>query len=241
MRLCPPYGRFPLMQRYLLKPQIADFADIEVVLAAAVDSVDEVEFLRGPPGLAELADHGAVQFQLVDLAGDVDVVRRIGVRRVEHLVRPRRDAERLGRADTGDLRLEGAVAVEHLDTLVAGVGNVDIALGIDRDRAGGGSELARFGALRAPRFDEHAVLIELRHALIADAVGHVDVSGGIEGDVGRAIEEIGLGPDAGRLTGSWRRNGEAAGSLSARWHRRRLGLAAPQDGNAALAAALHHH
>src|SRR5258707_13598069 len=229
------------MQGNPLDPQITNLADIEVVLAAAVDGVDEVELLRGPPGLAEFADHGGVELQLIDLAGDVDVVWRIGVRRVEHLVRPRRDAERLGRADTGDLRLEGAVTVEHLDALVAGVGNVDIALGIDRDRAGGGADLARFGALRAPRFDEHAVLVELRHALIADAVGHVDVSGGVEGDVGRATEEIGRGADAGRLTGRWRRNGEHAGFLSARWHRHGLGFAAHQDGNAAFAVVLDDH
>src|SRR5260370_5546295 len=230
-RLCPPYGRFPLMQRHLLNPQIADFADKEVVLASAVDGVDEVEFLRGPAGLAEFADHGAVELQLIDLAGDVDVVWRIGVRRVEHLVRPRRDAERLGRADTGDLRLEGAVTVEHLDALVAGVGNVDIALGIDRDRAGGGAELAGFGALRAPRFDEHAVLVELRHALIADAVGHVDVSGGIEGDVGRAIKEIGRVAGAGRLTGRPRRNGGSAGARSSARDRDVLSFASQQEGN----------
>src|SRR5258708_20554173 len=107
-RLCPPYGRFPLMQRHLLNPQIADFADKEVVLASAVDGVDEVEFLRGPPGLAEFADHGAVELQLIDLAGDVDVVRRIGVRRVNHLLRPRPDAERLRRPDPDNLRLQVA-------------------------------------------------------------------------------------------------------------------------------------
>src|SRR5262249_2552041 len=144
-------------------------------------------------------------------------------------------------ADAGDLRLEGAVAVEHLDTLVAGVGNVDIALGIDRDRAGGGAELARLGTLRTPRFDEHAVLVELRDALVADAVGHVDVSSGVESDVGRAIEEIGRSAGAGRLTGRWRRNGGAAGSLSARPHRHGLGFAAQQEGNAALGVELDDH
>src|SRR5262245_60738442 len=69
--------RFPSMQRYLLDSQIGNLADVEVVLAAAVDGVDEVELLRGPPRPAKLADHGAVQLQLVDLAGDIDVVRRI--------------------------------------------------------------------------------------------------------------------------------------------------------------------
>ena len=33
-----------------------------------------------------------------------------------------------------ELRLEGAVAVEHLDALVAGVGDVDVALRVDRER-----------------------------------------------------------------------------------------------------------
>src|SRR5579883_3370892 len=51
-----------LVQRHLLHPQIANLADVKIVLAAAVDGVDEVEFLRGSPGPAELADHGAVKF-----------------------------------------------------------------------------------------------------------------------------------------------------------------------------------
>src|SRR5260370_11568271 len=144
------------MQRYLLDSQIADLADIEVVLAAAIDGVDEIELLRGPPGLAELADNGAVELELVDLAGDIDVVRGIGVRRIKHLVRPGRDAQRLGRTHIRDLCLEGAIAVEHLDALIAGVGDIDVALRVDRDRAGGGAELARLGALRAPRLDEDA-------------------------------------------------------------------------------------
>ena len=42
---------------------------------------------------------------------------------------------RLRRADAGDLRLEGALAVEHLDAVVAGVGDVDVAGRVAGDAA----------------------------------------------------------------------------------------------------------
>ena len=49
----------------------------------------------------------------------------------------------------GDLRLEVAVAVEHLDALVAGVGDVDVALRVDRD-AVQRVELPGLGAASGP-------------------------------------------------------------------------------------------
>ena len=47
--------------------------------------------------------------------------------------RPWRDADRRRRAYVEDLRLERALAVEDLDSLVPAVGDVDIPLRIDRD------------------------------------------------------------------------------------------------------------
>ena len=65
------------MQRELLNSHIADLTHKQVVLAAAVDGVDRAKLLRQLPCSAELADDGSVQFHLVDVTGDVDVVRRI--------------------------------------------------------------------------------------------------------------------------------------------------------------------
>src|SRR5262249_46186549 len=138
------------------------------------------------------ADHLAVQLQLVDLA----VVERlgiVGVRAVDVLVRAGRDADGHRRADVRDLRLHVAVAVEYLDPLVAGVGDVDVALGVEDDAADG-AELAGLAAARSPGLDEVAVLVELRHARVADpgvrAVGDVDVAGLVPRDVGGAVEAV---------------------------------------------------
>jgi hypothetical protein len=67
------------VKRELLHAQIAELADQERVLAAAVD---EVELLRQPAGPAELSDHRPIQLQLVDFAAGVDVVGRIRIRAV---------------------------------------------------------------------------------------------------------------------------------------------------------------
>ena len=84
--------------------------------------------------------------------------------------------------------LEGAVGVEHLDALVAGVGHVDVALGVDGERLDA-VELTRLGAGGAPVLDEAAVLVELGDAVVgADAVGDVDVAGRVPRHVGRTVE-----------------------------------------------------
>ena len=65
------------MDRELLHPEIADFADIERVLAAAVDRVDGAELFQQFASLAKLSNDGSVETHLVDFAGRVEVVRRI--------------------------------------------------------------------------------------------------------------------------------------------------------------------
>ena len=49
-----------LMKRELLNPHIADLADKQVVLAAAVDGIDGAKLFRQFPGLTELANNGPV-------------------------------------------------------------------------------------------------------------------------------------------------------------------------------------
>src|SRR5262249_34857996 len=141
----------------------------------------------------------AVELQLVDLA----VVERlgiVGVRAVQILMLTRRDADGVGRTDVGDLRLRRAIAVEHLDPLVAGVGDVDVALRVERD-AVQHAELARLTAAVSPGLDEVAVLVELGDASITvggDAVGDVDVTAAIPRDVSGAHEAVAGNAGAGR-------------------------------------------
>src|SRR4030095_2212727 len=91
-------------------------------------------------------------------------------------------------ADVAELRFEIAVAVEHLDAFVAGVGHVDVTLRVDRQTLHA-RELPVLGAGRSPLADEPAVLVELRDAVgVADTVRNVDVAGAIPRDVGRAVE-----------------------------------------------------
>src|SRR6202012_403989 len=118
--------------------------------------------------------------ELVDAA-------RPGVRAVEHLMRRGGDADRPWRtrmegaarhhrfvrdlADRGlgtrrhrhvdrELAQEFAVAVEPVDAMVAAIGDIDIVIGVGRDRMRG-VELAGLLAALAPRFQPVAVLSTL--------------------------------------------------------------------------------
>src|SRR3954452_22436369 len=178
-----------LAQRQLLHPEVADFADVEDVLGSAIDRVDRAELLEQLAGPAEFADDRAVEAHLGDLARGIEIVRRIRMRHVHHLVAAGRDAERLRVADVLDLALERPVVVEDLDALVAAIGRINVALGIDGDAVDAGELAGRVASL-APRLDEHAVLRERGDARFAAAIGDEDVALRVPGDVGRAIEEV---------------------------------------------------
>ena len=94
-----------------------------------------------------------------------------------------------GRAHVLDLGLERAVVVEHLNALVAHIGDVDVALGIDGDGVGN-IELAGFGTGRAPGLDELPVLVELGDAGVAVPVGDEDVAGSVPGHIGGLVEIV---------------------------------------------------
>src|SRR6266568_8988103 len=78
-KLSPP-------QRDLLRPPVPDLTDPQIVLGAAVDSVDHAELFRQPARLAESADDLTVQLDLVDLAV-IHAFRIIRIRAVEILRR----------------------------------------------------------------------------------------------------------------------------------------------------------
>src|SRR5262249_55560592 len=176
-----------LVQRHLLRAPVPDLADPERGVGAAVERVDHAELFRQLAGAPEFPDHFAGQLHLVDLA----VLHALGLVRVgaeEILRRSARDANRLRRADAGDLRLERALAVEHLNPVVAGVGDVDVAGRIGGDAADLVElSLARSGL--APRLHEVPLPGELRDPVVAaEAVGDVDVAGAIPGHVRRTVE-----------------------------------------------------
>src|SRR5437867_8305306 len=105
-------------QHDFLHPPVRQLANEQLVLAAAVDGVDNAELLRQLPGAAEFADDAPVELELVDFT----VVERLGVvrvRAVQIFMRPGRDANRRRRADVCHLQLWITVAVEHLDAPVA--------------------------------------------------------------------------------------------------------------------------
>src|SRR5262249_14787921 len=108
---------------------------------------------------------------------------------VEILMRARRNADRCGRAHAGDLVLVIAVVVEDLDALVAEVGHVDVALGIDAHRHRH-VELAGFGAARAPALYESPALVEFDDARVGVGIGNEHVALGIPCDVGGPIEAV---------------------------------------------------
>src|SRR5262245_33109000 len=140
--------------------------------------------------MTELAEQFPCHIDFEDLAVVVGVFRRGRVRHVHHLPRPLRDTDGARRADVEELRLEVSVGVEYLDAPVAGVGDVDETLRIDGDAAWL-AELAIRGPGLPPRADELPVLVELRHAVVvAEAVGDVDVAGGIPRAIGPTAEHV---------------------------------------------------
>ena len=65
------------MQSELLHSPVTDLSHIQLVLVATVDGIDGAEYLRQFSCPAELAHNLARQFQLVNLAVGVDIVRRV--------------------------------------------------------------------------------------------------------------------------------------------------------------------
>src|SRR5262249_40870521 len=124
-------------------------------------------------------------------------------------------ADRLRRADVGDLRLERALAVEHLDALVARIGDVQVARRIAREAADL-VELPLRGPGLAPRLHEVPVLRELRDTVVrAEPVGHVDVARAVPGDVRGTAEAVAVDARARRATPAAASAFAAASTLAA--------------------------
>src|SRR6266850_139490 len=136
-RSCRRRLYFLRIQYDLLCAPRRNFRDKQLIRVATVDFVNGLELAKILARLAELSDDAAVEFHLVDFAGDLPGRCRIGirvrVRRVKVLVRARRNAYRPGAAHVGIHRLELEVVVQDHDAGVAAIGHVDVALRVRCD------------------------------------------------------------------------------------------------------------
>src|ERR1041385_2315052 len=158
------------VENEFLAAEIGKLADKESVFGTAVDGVDRPKFLEQPSGPAKFAKHRSIQPHPIYLAGDIDIVPRIGIGNVENRIGSPADAHRRCVAEVGKRGLEDAVIVEHLDAVGAALAGVDVALQGHRDTQNIG-ELAGRGASFAPGLHEFSVLIELCDARVAGAIG----------------------------------------------------------------------
>src|SRR5215472_8238705 len=113
------------MEHQFLHPKIGKLTDKESVFASAVDGVDRTEFLEEPSGAAKFPDDRSIRTHLIDLAGDIDIVPRIGIGNVEDGIGSLGDAHRLWVAEVRKRSLEDTVVVEHLYASVAAIARVD--------------------------------------------------------------------------------------------------------------------
>ena len=116
-------------------------------------------------------------------------------------MRPGRDANRGWSPNIHDLALEGSLAVENLNSLIPAVGDVHVALRVDRDPVRRG-ELAWIRASRPPGFDELTVFIELGDSGVAVSICDINITRGIPRDVGGPLKNVALLACAGSSTTS---------------------------------------
>src|SRR6266852_1683449 len=104
-------------------------------------------------------------------------------------MRAGRDANGPGGAHLVIDRAQHQIAVEDLDSPVAPVGNIDVALGVGCD---GVRRVELIGLISAGsnRLNESPVLVVLDHSRIAVAVGDVDISSGVPSDIGGPVEDV---------------------------------------------------
>src|SRR4029453_12766118 len=180
---------------FLLHTPRVDLGKDQLVRVAAVDLVDDLETGRDLAGLAELADHLAVDFRLVDFTRVLPrpwwIAVRVRVGEEDVLMRSRRDAQRPSGAEIGDLSDRLQIVIELLVAVVGPVGHPDMPALVDLE-AGRQIELSRLvaGLFTADLGDEAAVLVVLHDAVVAVAVRNEDVALRIEADVGGAAQDV---------------------------------------------------
>ena len=160
-----------------------DLADIEVAARIDREPVRREELPRPRAGerlVAEPRQHLALVVQHRDARPE------IGRAAIEPVIGPdladvadrafaRRHVEPARPVQVVPLRLELAVAVEHLHAMVLAIRHIDPAVGVAADIVRQ-VELPRLDARLAPRHQPLAVLVVFVHARIAVAVGDIDVA-----------------------------------------------------------------
>ena len=175
--------------------------------------------------MAELAQHGAVQLHLVDLAGLAPAAWRIavgiGVGNEQILVCAFGNAVRPGGAHIGVGGLPFQVVVQHDIAVVAAVGDIDIALVIHLQAVGQIVFILPLADLLAAILRQvTAVAVILDDAVVAVAVGDKDVARRIPGDIGGAAQGVFLVRRIGALG---RGRGAVGGQRAMADHHQHLG------------------
>src|SRR5258706_11445499 len=145
--------------------------------------MDPAELFHLLSGGAEFAEHMPLEIEFVNRAD--------GVRAVEILLRPRRDADRPGSANARPHRAQREIIVKNLNAAVPPIAYINVALGVSRNRVRS-AELTGLLALHAAAdgLDEPAFLVILHNPGVAITVGHKNISGRVPGDVRFAAEGI---------------------------------------------------
>src|SRR6266404_3067217 len=185
------------MENQLLHAPIQYFGDIELVFRRAGHLVNPTELLKLLAGLAEHSKNLAIESQFVNAA-------RIRVSAVKHLPRSRRYTDRprrswrlcafnVFRRLIADGSPRGVAIERHVDlefpqnSTVAAIADVDIPLGIGRDRMRC-VELTRLVAALAPGLQPIAVLVDFSDARVDVAIADVGISGRVPSDIGGLAE-----------------------------------------------------
>src|SRR6266404_1776225 len=130
--------------------------------------MDPAELFHLLSGGAEFAEDMPLEIKFVDRAD--------GVRAVEILLRPRRDADRPGSTNAGPHRAQREIVVKNLNPAVPPIANINVALGVGRNRVRR-AELPGFLSLHAAAdgLDEPAFLVILHDPRVAITVGHKNI------------------------------------------------------------------
>src|SRR5882724_4931114 len=157
--------------------------------------MDRAELAESLTPVPKLAHDGPVQFHLVNLAGHGgyvgDIIVGVGIGTVKILMRPWGNAKSPGSANLIVNRLELQIVVEDLDSPVASVANVDVALCVGCDCMGE-IELAPLRSFGPHRGDVPPVLVVFDDPRIAISIGDENVPGWVPRNIGRPVECIRL-------------------------------------------------
>src|SRR6266481_5951654 len=169
------------MQVEFLYSPVQELRNVKRIFGRTGNLMHPTELAELFAGFSENAEDVSVQIHFVDPA-------RVGIGSVENLFGPGSNADGPRSADVGPLFEKIPVIIEDLYPVIFPVARVLIAL---RVRSNGvyGVKFSRFSPSLAPGLYPVTVFVILHDARIAVSVRKKTVTGGIPGDVGRAVEK----------------------------------------------------